>query len=120
MTALRFSTPLAQRDPSESQGCHPVTTLKGSFFGAVKWDLKPSMNMPSKSRGNSTAESCAATDILTIVVIESLDWRVSRQPRVAEIASRADAAVRGEGLLEQETAVMSAARSNADERRRNC
>src|SRR5258705_2282150 len=118
ITAPRFSAPLAQRNPRESQGCQPVTTLRGSVFGAVKWDLNPSTNIPWNARGNLTAESCAATDIVTRVAIESLAWSVSRQPRLAEPERDAEPAGRRERLLEQATMMESAARINANERRR--
>src|SRR5512132_4313286 len=111
MAALRLRTPPTQREPRESQGCHPVTTLRGSFFGRVKWDRKPWMNIPSNSRGNSTAESCPATVILTTVAIESLDLSVSRQPRLGT-PRRVDTPVRGVGLVEQATALKSADRAN--------
>ncbi|HMF99930.1 MAG TPA: hypothetical protein VK560_01650 [Gemmatimonadaceae bacterium] len=55
------------------------------------------MNIPSNSRGNSTAESCPATVILTTVAIESLDLSVSRQPKAAAVR-RADTPVRGAGV----------------------
>src|SRR5512132_575860 len=112
MAALRLRTPPTQREPRESHGCHPVTTLRGSFFGRVKWDRKPWMNIPSNSRGNSTAESCAATVILTTVAIESLDLSVSRQLKVAT-ARRADTPVRGVGVVEHAPALKSAASANA-------
>jgi hypothetical protein len=50
-----------------------------------------------------------------MAAIESLAWSVSRQPELAEPGRDAE---RGEGLLEQARTMESAARINANERRR--
>src|SRR4051812_34156625 len=97
----------AQRDPRESQGGDPHTTLNGRFDGALKRERNSSTNNPSKSAGRRTAVSCGVTDIFTITAIESAAWRESRHIAAAARAS-ADAGVLDPVLVAQPTATKSA------------
>jgi|GEM_PF-4809731 hypothetical protein len=61
-----------QREPTESHGARPVTTLNGSVEGTLKAGRNASTNRFSKSRGSVVFGSCGATFIFTIVTMESL------------------------------------------------
>src|SRR2546423_11503398 len=82
-TAPTLSDALAHRNPSESHGGNPITTLNGRCAGSLKWERNSSTNSPSKSGGNFAMESTAVTAIFTTDDTESAAWRVSRQPAVA-------------------------------------
>src|SRR6185436_11709684 len=74
-----LSVPPAHRDPSESQGGDPTTTLSGKCAGALKCERNSSANIPSKSGGSLREVSWGATDILMTAEMESVACSVSRQ-----------------------------------------
>src|SRR5450756_1091639 len=75
-TAPTLSTPATHREPSESHGSEPITTLSGKFAGTLKCTRNSSTNRFSKSGGNTTLGSLGATVILMIVEIESAACKV--------------------------------------------
>src|ERR1700730_4503323 len=113
-TAPTVRMPPTHREPSESHGGDPITTLNGNFDGTLKRERNSSTNKSSKSCGNATLGSRDATLILTIIETESAARRVSRQPILSEADRLAEATfLFGWGFVAQAATNTSGARATA-------
>src|SRR5215210_6130716 len=95
-----------------------MTTLSGSLLGTRKYCLRVWAKSCSNSMGSLLLESCGTTLTLTIAVIESAAFRVSRQPSVSAGARSAEATLaRWDGVAEHAAKTRSAAGASAEQRR---
>src|SRR5712672_2776483 len=85
-SAPRLRIPPEHREPNESHGSAPFTTLSGRLAGILKCERNSWTKRLSKSFGSSILGSSAATDILTIIETVSAAFSVSRHPTVATLA----------------------------------